>query len=125
MTSRAILLVDHGSRVETANAQLAEIARRVAHHAGEDVIVRHAHMELARPSIAEAIDALAALGVTDVVLVPYFLAPGRHATIDIPRLARQAAAHHPQLDVRVAECLGVHDLLAQLALVRARAQCTK
>lgn len=120
MTTRAILLVDHGSRVDAANAQLGEIARLVAETAGDDVLVRHAHMELASPSIRDAIDALAALGVTDVVLVPYFLAPGRHATIDIPRLAHEAAARHPQLEVRVAACLGVHELLAQLVLVRAR-----
>ncbi|MDQ3033074.1 MAG: CbiX/SirB N-terminal domain-containing protein, partial [Myxococcota bacterium] len=107
MTTPAILLVDHGSRVAAANAQLAEIAARVARDAGPDVVVRHAHMELASPSIGDAVAALAALGVSEIVLVPYFLAPGRHATIDIPRLAKEAAARHAGVEVRVAECLGV------------------
>lgn len=121
MTSRAILLVDHGSRVEAANAQLAEVARLVASEAAEPgLLVHHAHMELGAPSIGEAIDALASLGIGEVVVVPYFLAPGRHASVDVPRLAHEAAARHPGLAVRVAPCLGVHALLAQLVLTRAR-----
>jgi sirohydrochlorin ferrochelatase len=124
MHARALLLVDHGSRVPAANAQLAELARLVqleaARDGDPDLLVQHAHMELCAPSIDDAIDALAARGVRELVLVPYFLAPGRHATEDIPRLAHEAAARHPELRVRIAECLGVHELLAKLVLVRAR-----
>lgn len=124
MHARALLLVDHGSRVPAANAQLAELARLVqleaARDGDPDLLVQHAHMELGAPSIDDAIDALAARGVRELVLVPYFLAPGRHATEDIPRLAHEAAARHPELRVHIAECLGVHELLAKLVLVRAR-----
>ena len=117
---RAILLVDHGSRVEAANAQLGEVARLVERVAGDGTRVRHAHMELATPSIPEGIDALVREGATEIVVVPYFLAPGRHATSDVPRIAFDAAAHHRGVSERVAAPLGVHDLLAQLVLVRAR-----
>jgi sirohydrochlorin ferrochelatase len=120
VTTRAILLVDHGSRVPAANAQLPEIARLVQRQAGPDVRVQHAHMELGAPSIGDAIDALAALGAGEIVVVPYFLAPGRHATVDVPRLAHEAAARHPGLAIRVASVLGVHELMAELVLLRAR-----
>jgi sirohydrochlorin ferrochelatase len=120
VTARAILLVDHGSRVDAANAQLAEMARLVESSADGGAHVRHAHMELAEPSIATAVDALAALGVGEIVVVPYFLAPGRHASVDVPRLAHEAAARHPGLALRVTACLGVHELLARLVLERAR-----
>ena len=122
---RAILLVDHGSRVTAANAQLEEMARLVEAVAGDGTIVRAAHMELAAPGIPEAIDALFAEGATELVVVPYFLAPGRHASEDVPRIAHQAAARHPALRLRVAEPLGVHELLAKLVLLRAEpARCT-
>lgn len=116
---RAILVVDHGSRVPAANAQLEEIARLVEREAGAETLVGHAHMELAEPAIPDAVDALVARGATELVVVPYFLAPGRHATEDVPRIARAAAAKHPALALRVAEPLGVHELLARLVLARA------
>ncbi|UJR85175.1 sirohydrochlorin chelatase [Sandaracinus amylolyticus] len=117
---RAILLVDHGSRVEAANAQLGEVARLVERIAADGTIVRHAHMELAAPSIPEGIAALVREGATEIVVVPYFLAPGRHATSDVPEIAFGAAEHHRGVQVRVAAPLGVHELLAKLVLVRAR-----
>lgn len=114
---RAVLLVDHGSRLAAANAQLAEVAALVARRLPA-TLVAHAHMELGVPSIADAVAALATRGVTDLVVVPYFLAPGRHASEDVPRLAREAADRHG-VAVRVAEPLGVHELLAELVALRA------
>ena len=62
--SRAILLVDHGSRREEANALLDAVAEAVRGRAG-DVVVRVAHLEIAKPAVGDAIDACAAEGVTD------------------------------------------------------------
>lgn len=78
-------------------------------------------MELGSPTIEQAMADLAQAGVRDVVVVPYMLAPGRHATEDVPRLVRAAARAHAGLTVRVSECLGVDDLLAQLVVERAKA----
>lgn len=103
---RAVLLVDHGSRERAANAQLARIAARLRRRL-PDCTVHVAHLSMARPSIPEAIAACAGRGAREVVVVPYFLAPGRHATRDVPRIARTAAAEHG-LRLRVAEPLGVH-----------------
>jgi sirohydrochlorin ferrochelatase len=104
---RAVVLVDHGSRERAANAQLARIARALRRRlAGQRVAV--AHLSLVAPGVGEAIDACVARGAREIVVVPYFLAPGRHATRDVPRLAREAAARHPRVRVRVAEALGVH-----------------
>lgn len=116
---RAILIVDHGSTLPAANAQLEEVARLLEHEV-PGVLVAFAHMELAPPTIAEAIDALAASGATAVALCPYFLAPGRHATEDVPRLAREAIARHPGISLSVAEPLGPDPLLARLVALRAR-----
>jgi sirohydrochlorin ferrochelatase len=114
---RAILLVDHGSRRPEANAQLEAVAAEVAKRA-PDVFVTCAHMELAPPDIAAGIAACAGAGADAVVVHPYFLAPGRHTTRDIPRLVREAAALHPGLDVRVSEPLGLHPKLVEVVLDR-------
>ncbi len=49
---RAILLIDHGSVKAEANHMVSCMANLLQHMVGGDVIVRHAHMELADPSIA-------------------------------------------------------------------------
>jgi sirohydrochlorin ferrochelatase len=113
----ALLLVDHGSRRAAANALLEQLAELVrARAAGTPV--RVAHMELAAPSIDEGFAACVADGADEVVVVPCFLTPGRHATEDVPRLAAEAAERHG-VRFRSADVLGVHPLLAELVLVRA------
>jgi sirohydrochlorin ferrochelatase len=120
MVQKALLLVDHGSRLPSANAQLADIAALVRERAMGEFIVAHAHMELARPTVAEAVTELVSRGVRDIALVPYFLARGRHVSSDLPVLAEKATALHPGVSIRIKHSLGIHDLLAELVLVRAR-----
>ena len=105
--TRAVVLVDHGSREREANRQLAAIAAALRRRLPARRIAT-AHLSLAAPTLPDAIDALAARGTREIVVMPYFLAPGRHATRDVPRLAREAGARHPGVRIRVAKPLGVH-----------------
>jgi len=114
----ALVLVDHGSRRPEANAELERMAALVR-AASPERVVRTAHMELAAPTLAEAVDACVAAGAAAVVLVPFFLGPARHSTEDIPRLAREAAERHPGVSVRVTPPLGAHPKLAEIVLERA------
>jgi len=98
---RAYLLVDHGSRLEAANEVVSHVARAMQERLGAGARVAWAHQEAAAPSIDEAVDALAAEGVRELVVVPFFLAPGKHATSDVPRLAREAVARHAGVSVEV------------------------
>lgn len=115
--ARAIVLVDHGSRAPEANAVLEAVAERLRERLpGRQVAV--AHMEIAAPGLGEAIDACVARGAREIVVHPYFLAPGRHASRDVPRMAAEAAARHPQVEVRVTDPLGVHDGIVEAVLSR-------
>ncbi len=113
----AILLVDHGSRRPDANAQLDALAAAVRARDPER-FVTVAHMELAEPSIEQAVDACVAAGAAEIVVHPYFLGPGSHTREDIPRLVAEAAARHPGLRVRISEPLGLHDKLVDVVLAR-------
>lgn len=108
-----IVIVDHGSRRAASNDLLLEVADAYRRHAGRS-IVEPAHMELAEPSIATAIDRCVAQGATLIVVFPYLLAPGRHWRHDIPRLAAEAAARHPGVKHLVTDPLGLHPLLLQV-----------
>ena len=117
--TRAILLVDHGSRRPEANALLEAVAERLRPRAqGSPVFV--AHMELAAPSIAEGIEACTEAGASEIVVHPYLLTPGRHSRQDIPAQAEAAARNHPGVRVEVSEPLGVgaHDKLIDVVLER-------
>jgi len=89
---KAILIVDHGSRLREANDMLVCMANLIQTMAGPGIIVRHAHMELAEPSIATGFTSCVASGADDVTVFPYMLSPGKHSTTDIPRLVSEIAA---------------------------------
>jgi sirohydrochlorin ferrochelatase len=109
----AVILVDHGSRRDESNAMLLEVAAAYGKHSGI-AIVEPAHMELAEPSIAAAFARCVEGGAGRVVVVPYFLGPGRHWNEDIPRLAAEAASKHPGVEWLVAPPLGVHPLMLEI-----------
>jgi sirohydrochlorin cobaltochelatase len=100
----AVVLVAHGSRSRAANQAHLELA--AALDGRVDAVVVGAFMELAEPSIADAIDRVVDAGAAEVAVVPYFLHPGRHQRDDIPRLVADAARHRPQARVRVVEHFG-------------------
>ena len=114
---RALLIIDHGSRSPAANRVVATLARKLRRRL-PDWIVRFAHMELARPSIAEAVDACVSDGAREIVVHPYFLGPGLHSTRDVPALARAAVRKHRGVRVRVTAPLGTHDGLVDVVLDR-------
>lgn len=115
---RAILLVDHGSRAPEANESLVAVAALVRERVGPDVVVAHAHMEIAPPTVPDVVAELVLGGAREITIVPYFLAPGRHSRQDIPRLTSDATAAHPGVLFVVAEPLGPHPLLAELVMLR-------
>jgi sirohydrochlorin ferrochelatase len=116
---KAILLIDHGSRRDAANEMMDCMANLVQAMAGDSVVARYAHMELAEPSIEAGLRQCVEAGATEVIVFPYMLSPGKHSTGDIPRMVAAAATAYPGLQVRVTNAFGVHEKLAELILERA------
>ncbi|KAJ1395033.1 hypothetical protein B484DRAFT_314431, partial [Ochromonadaceae sp. CCMP2298] len=83
-----IIIVDHGSRKETANLSLLQV--RTFKLSSGHQLVEAAHMELAEPSIATAYQRCVEQGASHIVCHPYFLSRGRHVQEDIPALMLQA-----------------------------------
>ncbi|HSE83057.1 MAG TPA: CbiX/SirB N-terminal domain-containing protein [Thermodesulfobacteriota bacterium] len=119
MKKRALILVDHGSVVKEANDMLIEVASMVSESCKSQFdIVRFAHMELAEPTIGQAFDACVADGADEIIVHPYFLAPGRHSTRDIPRMVEEAAQKHSDVSYKVTEPLGIHQKIVEVVLER-------
>jgi sirohydrochlorin ferrochelatase len=113
--SNGIIIVDHGSRSAQANRLLHELVIRFRDRFESHYpIVEPAHMELAEPTIAQAYARCVAHGATEIIICPFFLGPGKHFQSDIPRLAEEAAEPFPYTHHRVAQPLGVDDLMLDL-----------
>ena len=116
---KGILLVDHGSVRREANEMMIDVMNLVQRMAGNDIVVRYAHMELAEPTIAQGFANCVEAGATDVVGFPYMLSPGRHSTTDVPRMVKEAAAKHPGVTFSVTPAFGIEEKLGEVVLARA------
>ncbi len=104
----AIVVAAHGSRAEPANIAHREVVDALAAALGR--AVSPAFLELAEPSIPDAID-VAAHGARTVLVVPYFLHPGRHLTDDLPAIVRDATTRHPDREIRLLPSFGADPAL--------------
>ena len=99
-----------------------EAVRRVAEAAAVKsgfTLWQEAFLELAAPTLAQAVGALAQRGATKIVVTPYFLVMGVHLKEDLPRLLREASAQAPGLELIATPPLDGHPGLAQILAERA------
>lgn len=111
---RAIVIVDHGSRQAAANAVVAEIAAEIQARAAGRAVVSFAHLEAAEPNLTEAIDRCVSAGALEVTVQPLFLAPGRHASRDIPEMLETARRRHPDVSFELGAVIGADPQLIDL-----------
>jgi sirohydrochlorin ferrochelatase len=106
----ALLLIAHGSRRAEANAELhavAEALRRRGHYP----IVQVSYLELAEPGIAAGGAACVAAGAAEVILLPFFLSPGKHVVEDLTAARDELIARFPAVRFVLAGALGSHPLI--------------
>ena len=106
------VLVAHGSRSAVANETHLDLCRDLSDRLGRPV--RPAFLELAEPSIEDAVDEAAAGGAEQVTVLPYFLLPGNHTGRDIPAAVDAARLRHPTLAVSLARYLGAEPAIVDL-----------
>jgi sirohydrochlorin cobaltochelatase len=111
-----VLLVGRGSSDPDANAEVAKVARLLWEGRGY-AGAEFCFVSLAQPSVPAALDKIRRIGADRVVIVPYFLFPGVLPD-RVAAQAREFAAGHPLIDVRVAGLIGDCDELAGLVLER-------
>jgi precorrin-8X/cobalt-precorrin-8 methylmutase len=80
-----LILIGHGSKLPHNRENLEKLADIMRKHSSFK-IVEISFMVRNTPTIPEAIDTITKKGVTKIVLVPAFLAPGVHTTQEIPEL---------------------------------------
>lgn len=118
--SKALLIMAHGSRSETANDEFRALVERVseaAHANGQEyAAVIPCFLELARPSLIEAIQQIEHQPVETVQLYPLFFNKGKHVGRDIPAQIEEARERFPDLDITLLDYFGNSEGLADLVL---------
>jgi sirohydrochlorin ferrochelatase len=120
---RGLLIVDHGTRSESANARLAVFADRIASERPGWLVV-HAHMELAAPNFEQAIDSLVRSGANRILVHLHFLGSGYHVRESIPQLVDAARERHPQVEIQTSTPIGDDPRLLQIVVDRMDAHAT-
>ena len=116
----ALQLIAHGSRRAEANADLEHVAAEVRTR-GRYPVVQVSFLELAEPDIEGGGALCVEAGASDVILLPYFLSPGKHVVEDLTAACDRLAARFPAVRFTLAEPLGRHPLLIDVVEQRALA----
>ena len=104
---------------------LGEIARRLpaaleSPAAAERPPVLLSCLEFIEPHPEEAVRLLSAQGVGNVVVMPYLLGNGKHATIEMAEMLDEVRARLPQVQLHLADGLGADARIADLVVERIR-----
>jgi sirohydrochlorin ferrochelatase len=114
----ALLLIAHGSRRPEANADLEFVAADMRRR-NLFGFVQCAYLELAEPDIQTGGVKCVEAGATSVVMLPYFLSPGRHVSEDLTAARDQLAAEFPHVAFKLAAPLAGHPKLLDAVADRA------
>jgi sirohydrochlorin ferrochelatase len=115
---RAILLIAHGSRRPQANAELESVAESLRQR-GRFEFVQPAYLELAEPTIEQGAAACVAHDARVVILLPYFLSPGRHVAEDLNAACQHLRQLYPHVHFALAPPLGQHPAIIDILLQHA------
>jgi sirohydrochlorin cobaltochelatase len=105
-----IILFAHGAR-DPAWARPLERLKRMLSERMPEALVESAFLEHMAPSLEEAADGLVAKGVTELSIVPVFIAQGGHLREDLPRRVDALKQLHPAIPVRIAPPIGEVDTI--------------
>ncbi|MGH3792643.1 MAG: sirohydrochlorin chelatase, partial [Pseudonocardiaceae bacterium] len=118
-TRPAMLVVGHGSRDADGVDQFWALATTIRAVAGE-LLTGFGFIELAAPTVDEAIDDLVAHGATEIVSVPMVLLAAGHLKNDGPAALARARTRHPGVQFFLARDLGIEPHVLEIAADRIR-----
>ncbi len=122
MPQTGVIILVHGSRGKRGIIEVPVTLRRVTEGvkpllpSGVEVI--GAALQFNHPNLEEAVEFLAIQGVEQIVIMPYFLFPGRHITEHIPQLVEKLQCIYPGRQFIMAKPLGLEEDFISLVAER-------
>jgi sirohydrochlorin cobaltochelatase len=104
LIKKSILIISHGSREKSAKNDFERLVQKYG-KLHPHWKVAHAYLEMAPPSIPEALKALA-LKSEEILVLPLFLFAAKHVKKHIPEILEAFRKSHPKIKVKLAKPLG-------------------
>ncbi|HEY3693082.1 MAG TPA: CbiX/SirB N-terminal domain-containing protein [Pseudonocardiaceae bacterium] len=117
--TRGMLVVGHGSRDADGVDEFWALASTIRDAVG-DLLTGYGFIELASPTVDEAIDDLIERGATEIVSVPLVLLAAGHLKNDGPAALARARARHPEVRFSLARDLGIEPGVLEITADRIR-----
>ncbi len=111
--SAAIVLFAHGAR-DPEWALPFEKMRALIQQRLPETTVLLSYLELMQPNLETAIGNLEQQGISQVTLIPMFLARGGHLKQDLPKLIDRIQSNHSGLSVKLAPAIGEVDTILNM-----------
>jgi len=111
-----LLIIAHGSRNMASVEEIHRLVDAIRARNLEFDAVECAFLEMADPDIYTGVTHLVKLGVTDIKILPYFLARGNHVARDIPGIVESLLSEFPALSIETLPHIGLSDQMTQLII---------
>ena len=108
----AIILFAHGARDPEWANPLRRVQAAIRQRAG-DVAVELAFLELMAPTLPDCVAALVAGGVSNILVLPMFIAQGGHLKRDVPEIIDRLRSTHPEVRFSLAGAIGENEIVVQ------------
>lgn len=105
LRKRALILFSHGSLLCGSGEALEAHAARLRARNEFDIVVI-GYLNYSEPRFSEAVASVAAQGISEIVVVPYFLVPGFFITKSLPEAVDLAQARFPDVSFTIVPPLG-------------------
>ena len=112
--NKALLIVAHGSRKEESNSEIFELAKKIASKVNSFDMVEACFLEIAKPSIPEGIETCVSNKATEILIMPYFLAAGRHVLEDIPSIVDEEKVKYSDILIKSLPYFGSNPVIVDI-----------
>jgi sirohydrochlorin ferrochelatase len=109
----AVVLFAHGSLLCDAGRALDSHVQRLS-SSGRFSRVEAGYLNYTDPPVEEAVGRCARVGAERIVVIPWFLIPGKFVRVDLPPRLQEAARLYPSVEILVSPPLGPDASFAQL-----------
>jgi sirohydrochlorin ferrochelatase len=116
-TKTAAVLVGHGSLHSDSGQAMLQIAALLREQQVAPV-VEAGFLNFSQPTMSEAVEKAVAQGVDQVIIQPYFLIAGHYVRNELREVVHTLAAKHSSVRFTIADVLGDHTAMFNLACKR-------
>ena len=111
---KALLIIAHGSRKKISNIEIHQLANNILLKSNKFVMVQACFLEIAEPSISKGIELCVKNNVDEILIMPYFLAAGRHVIEDIPVIIENERKRYPNISLKTLPYLGSNPVIVDI-----------